>query len=381
MNVAFIPVRGGSKSIPLKNIKEINCRPLIYWVLDAADECSAIDAIYVSTDSGKIKDIVNAYNSNKVHVIDRSPETATDEATTESAMIEFARNYDFDTICLIQATSPLLTSADLAQGFEEFNKSEIDSVLSVVRQKRFIWDCGDRGFFPLNYEIGTRPRRQSFHGFLVENGAFYITQRTALLKSKNRISGKIGIVEMPEETYFEIDEPADWEIVEMLMKRRQRSTHVKRTIKMFVTDCDGCLTDGGMYYSENGIESKKFNTKDGMGIAMLKEKGIIIGIITGESTSIVKKRAEKLQISECHMGIKNKLSVLKAMSERYGVPLTDVAYLGDDINDILCIENVGLGCCVRDAHKSVKQVSKFITKSNGGDGAVREVCDFILANQ
>lgn len=381
MNVAFIPVRGGSKSIPLKNIKKINSRPLIYWVLDAAVGCDAIDVIYVSTDSNEIKEIVDAYGSKKIQTIKRSPATATDTATTESAMIEFAQNYDFDTICLIQATSPLLDSAHLIQGFEELHKPNIDSVLSVVRQKRFIWECGEVGFSPSNYEVGSRPRRQDFSGFLVENGAFYLTKRSALLKSGNRISGKIGVVEMPEETYFEIDEPTDWEIVEMLIKRRQRTICRKITIKMFVTDCDGCLTDGGMYYSDDGEESKKFNTKDGMGLSLLQRNGIIVAIITGESSSIVENRAKKLNISECHMGIKDKLSVLKSMCERYGISLSEVAYLGDDINDLECIKSVGLGCCVGNAHESVIQASRFITKLKGGDGAVREVGDFILSIQ
>jgi len=218
--VAFIPVRGGSKSIPLKNIKLINGRPLVYWVLDSAVQCDLIDRIYVSTDSEEIKNTVELYGSDKIEVIGRTEETATDMATTESAMLEFADNFQFDSIVLIQATSPLLETDDLYKGLELFKNDAIDSVLTVVRQKRFIWEAEGLTGRPVNYNPLTRPMRQNFDGYLVENGAFYITSREALLRTKCRISGNIGLVEMPEHTYFEPDEPMEWIVVENLMKAR-----------------------------------------------------------------------------------------------------------------------------------------------------------------
>lgn len=220
MNVAFIPVRGGSKSIPLKNIKAINGRPLVFWVLDAACGCSSIDLVYIATDSTEITQVVEEYPSSKVRVISRSPETATDTASTESALLEFAKNYTFDTVALIQATSPLLSSDDLDKGFLALENPTIDSVLSVVPQKRFIWRKSESGYEPVNYDFTRRPRRQEFSGYLVENGAFYITSRDDLLKSSCRLSGSIAVVEMAEESYFEIDEPSDWIIVESLLKKR-----------------------------------------------------------------------------------------------------------------------------------------------------------------
>ena len=146
MNVAFIPVRGGSKSIPLKNIKELNGKPLVYWTIKAANDCENIDIIYVSTDSEEIKNVVESFKFDKVKVIGRSLESATDTASTEFAMLEFANNYEFDNIVLIQATSPLLRTEDLDGGFKLYESS--DSVLSVVRQKRFIWENDEySGYF------------------------------------------------------------------------------------------------------------------------------------------------------------------------------------------------------------------------------------------
>ena len=221
MNIAFIPVRGGSKSIPLKNIKKVAEKPLVYWVLKAAANCEYIDRIYVSTDSDIIKDTVEKMDMKKVRVISRSKESASDIASTESAMLEFAESYEFDNIVLIQATSPLLQTKDLDGGFQLFQSENTNSVLSVVRQKRFIWDEDEDGFaVPQNYDFYNRPRRQDFGGYYVENGAFYITSKKSLLESRNRISGKIRFYEMEETTYFEIDEPNDWVIIEKQLEIR-----------------------------------------------------------------------------------------------------------------------------------------------------------------
>lgn len=218
MIVAFIPARGGSKSIPLKNIKIIAGKPLIYWTLESAQNCELIDKIFVSTDSLLIKSAINEFKFNKVIIINRSKETATDKAPTELAMIEFANNYIFDHIILIQATSPLTTPLDLENGIKRYLSGNYDSLLSVVKQKRFIWELNGKGFAkPKNYNYLKRPMRQEFPGFLVENGAFYITSRKNLLKYNNRINGKIGVYEMDNISYYEIDEPEDLIIIEGLI--------------------------------------------------------------------------------------------------------------------------------------------------------------------
>ncbi len=221
MNVAFIPVRGGSKSIPLKNIKPLNGKPLVYWTAKAACECSRIDKVYISTDSEQIKSAVERFGLAKVSVVDRSAETASDTATTESAMLEFAEQHEFENIVLIQATSPLLTSADLEKGFALYDRPDCDSVFSAVRRYQFLWMSTPDGMaHPYNYDIYHRPRRQEYDGYLVENGAFYITSKNGLLSSKNRISGNIRALEMDDDSLFEIDEPRDWAIIETLIKRR-----------------------------------------------------------------------------------------------------------------------------------------------------------------
>lgn len=383
MNVALIPVRGGSKSIPLKNIREIAGKPLVYWTAKAASECDDIDKVYVATDSDRIREVVESFHLDKVYVIGRSEDTASDTAATESVMLEFAEKYEFDVIALIQATSPLLRSEDLKGGFREFYNPGTDSVLSVVRQKRFQWETGKNGFaMPVNYDVFHRPRRQEFNGFLVENGAFYITGRRSLLESKNRLSGNIRMFEMEASTYFEIDEPDDWVIIEKQLMDRCRQQKMEGMdipeIKMFLTDCDGCLTDGGMYYSENGDEIKKFNTLDGMGFRLLKEKGILTGIITGEKMELNLRRSRKLNLDIFEDAVTDKLAVVQKLCAKYGIKMQNVAYIGDDINDLDVIKNVGFGCSVDNGMQEVKEAARYVTHKRGGQGAVREVIDLLF---
>ncbi len=379
-----MPARGGSKSIPLKNIKEIAGKPLVCWVLEAAINCDQIAKVYLSTDSDLIGNVGQSLNHEKLEVISRSPDTATDYASTESVMIEFANSHDFENIILIQATSPLLTSKELEEAISIFEREKADSLLSVVEQKRFMWKLTKENFVrPLNYDPKCRPRRQDFNGALIENGAFYITKKNLLLEKECRISGKITYYKMPEETYYEIDELHDWIIVENLLLQRSRTniSKEKNDIKLFLMDVDGVLTDAGMYYTEKGDELKKFNTHDGKGIELLRQAGIKTGIITSENTKIVENRARKLKIDHLHQGVKDKLTVAKEICKKEEITLSEVAYIGDDVNDTELLKKVGVAACPINSLGAVKEIPNIIKlQKSGGNGAVRELVDIILCS-
>lgn len=216
--IALIPLRGGSKSIPGKNIRPIAGKPLCNWVIEAALASNCIHQVCVSTDSDEISEVIKEGFKN-VEIVSRPPELATDEASTESAMLHFIDQVDSDILVTIQATSPLLQSKDLDAALGYFIDNQCDSLLTAVRSKRFYWTDACE---PLNYDPKHRPRRQDFAGTYMENGAFYIT-RTSLLKAeKCRLGGKIGIYEMDAVTATEIDEPEDWNKVESLLKERFR---------------------------------------------------------------------------------------------------------------------------------------------------------------
>ena len=163
---------------------------------------------------------------------------------------------------------------------------------------------------------------------------------------------------------------------EALMKKKNMGESKKiPEIRMFLTDCDGCLTDGGMYYSEKGDELKKFNTRDGMGFSLLKKRGIITGIITSERVDLNRRRAEKMQLDILETGCKDKLATIQYLCKENRVSIENVCYIGDDINDIEAIKAVGYGCCPADAVSAVKNIAKHITKARGGEGVIREVID------
>lgn len=381
--IAFIPARGGSKSIPLKNIKLFCGMPLLYWVTKAANDSEKIDAIYVSTDDDRIKSVVQNFSFDKVTVVPRSNETACDDAPTEAAMIEFATAVDFDHIVLIQATSPLLKTEDLDNGIEKFFKTGADSLLSVVKQKRFIWK--EEGAFAkaVNYDTLKRPRRQDWDGYFVENGAFYITSKTRLDQTQCRVSGNIVLFEMAPDTYFEMDEPADWTVAESLLRRFKENSNEKnlieklKKIKLFVMDVDGVLTDAGMYYSESGDELKKFNTRDGKGLELIRKLGIKTALITSESTDLVERRAKKLKIDFVIQAAHDKTIALKELIAANGLSYENVAYIGDDLNDSEALKEVGFSATPADGADRNKGIAVYLCKAKGGEGCVREICDML----
>lgn len=208
--IAIVPIRAGSKGIPNKNIKLLGGKPLVWWVLNSLKN-SNVNQIIVATDEEYI-DLISNFGMGLVTYL-RDLKNSKDKSSTEDVLVEVINNLKIDDdVMLVQATSPLTTSDDINNGIELYKK--FDSVLSVVKQKRFIWD--NKGN-PLNYDYKNRPRRQDWDGYYVENGAFYINHSSNILKDNNRLSGNIGCSIMNDKTYFEIDSEDDWKIVESII--------------------------------------------------------------------------------------------------------------------------------------------------------------------
>ena len=383
MNIALLPARCGSQTIPFKNIKIICGKPLIYWALLALTESKSIDQIYVATDCDEIKDVVVDFNFEKVQIFDRCDVNASNTASTESVMLEFLDSMNFseeDLFILVQATTPFTSSDDFDNAINIIkSNSEIDSLLSCVESKRFFWTKDGNA---INYNYYKRPLRQDFNGLLMENGAFYINTVENIYKYKNRLSGNIHPYVMPEYTAIEADEEDDWLIIEQLMYKYIINKQTRaNSVKIFATDVDGVLTDAGMYYDNNGNELKRFNTHDGMAFNILKERGIITAMLTSEKTNIVKLRANKLQVDYLFQGVKGseKLEALNKICVEKNMSLSEVAYIGDDINDYNVLSSVGFPACPKNAIANIKDI-KGITQlsKSGGDGAVREFVELLL---
>ncbi len=163
-------------------------------------------------------------------------------------------------------------------------------------------------------------------------------------------------------------------------KRLGRALQARlRSVRMLAMDVDGVLTDAGMYYTESGDELKKFTTRDGMGIKLLQAAGLVTAFITREKTSIVERRGQKLAVPEVHQGVDDKLAVLTTLAKKYGLSLDQAAFIGDDVNDLEALRAVGFSAAPADAMPSVLKAVHYVCEKKGGEGAVREVADLILA--
>jgi len=221
--VAFIPARGGSKGIPGKNIQKILGKPLIAWSIEHALQCPEIGDVYVSTDSEKIRQI--ALGIGAISPFVRPDDISNDTATTESAVlhfIEWAKSNDkinFDNIVLIQATSPVRYADSLSRAIQQFEKDDLDSLVTVCKSHKFFWKNPD--FPQASYEVSNRPRRQDIKNeeeVYFENGSFYITRTAIYEQEKNRLGGKIGLFEMATEESYEIDEPVEFKVCEEVLR-------------------------------------------------------------------------------------------------------------------------------------------------------------------
>ena len=378
-SIGFIPLRKGSKGIPGKNKKKLLGRPLFCWVLGEAI-ASQLDEVVVYTDDTEILSFIEKeyHWTKKVTAILRNEASASDTASTEFAIQEFLENEkpDFDMFCLLQATTPFTTATDINRCLDAVkNDSAYDSALTVVNTHRFTWNKEGNA---VNYDYRNRPRRQDFEGLLVENGACYVTTRDAWMESKNRISGKITTIPMPEDSFTEIDSLTDWLIVEELLAARLKKKKQSSCITHLVLDVDGVFTDGSVYYGQDGELMKKFDMRDGMGLEILRQNNVEVMVMTSEDSQIVASRMKKLNIKEVFLGVKDKYSLLSRVAVQQELDFSQIAYVGDDVNDMANICAAGWAFAPANATMEIKRHADVILTKDSAAGAIREACEFIL---
>lgn len=201
----------------------------------------------------------------------------------------------------------------------------------------------------------------------------------------NDFLADLEVDDVKELTIYDLEAIAEeygLDLMGLLFKPLFHAEHIAKKIKdikFLILDVDGVMTDGGMYWTESGDQIKKFNTKDGLGIIGLRKKGFHVGIISsGYTENMVQKRAELLGISKCYVGQNPKLVVLKEWCAELGIDLKQVAVIGDDLNDLEVMQQVGLSACPADAVNEIKSVCHIILTSKGGDGCIREFIDAYL---
>ncbi|XP_027009764.2 N-acylneuraminate cytidylyltransferase A [Tachysurus fulvidraco] len=380
---AVILARGGSKGIPLKNIKLLAGVPLIGWVIRAAIDSEMFDSIWVSTDHDEIERVAKNWGA-QIHR--RSPEVSKDTTTSLETLQEFSRlNPEVDVICNIQATSPCLHPHHLKQAVEMMTKQGYESVFSVVRRHHFRWQEEKKGVATstraLNLDPSRRPRRQDWDGELCENGSFYFATKE-LVNQGLLQGGKTTYFEMLPEYSVDIDVDIDWPVAEQRVLRfGYFGKDNPELVRLLLCNLSGCLTDGQIYLSAVGEEMLSINTRDLTGIRMLQEEGVEVILISSSDNPVPDVFAEKLkQKTGCevrHLKEEKQVELERLLQEKELV-WKEVAYIGNDVPDVDCLNLAGMSAVPLDVPMVVLNAAKYPCQRAPGHGALREFIEHIL---
>ena len=377
--IAIIPARGGSKGVPGKNVARVGGIPLVARAVRAALTSGAIDLVVVSTDDAAIADAARAAGA---RVVDRPADISGDQASSESALLHAldalaAEGITPRVTAFLQATSPFIPAAALGEAVALVRDGRADSVFSARESYEFVWRRDAAGAASaLGHDAAHRPRRQDRDPHYVETGAFYVFTTDGFREARHRFFGRTEIVEVPEETAIEIDDPAQLRTAQTLAHLLEPAEPL--AARVVVTDFDGVHTDDSAWVDAAGTEHVRVSRSDGMGVALLRRAGVPVLILSTEQNAVVRARAEKLQVEVVH-GVDDKASVLRQWAADRGVDLAEMAYLGNDVNDLPAMALVGWPVAVADARSEVLAAARVVLTRSGGDGAVRELADRVLA--
>lgn len=391
LTVAIIPARGGSKGVPRKNLRPVGGVPLVVRAIRAARDAAGIDVVVVSTDDDEIAAVSAAAGA---RVIRRPDEISGDTASSESALLHAIDEIEaaaqrVGIVAFLQATSPFIPSAALAEAVAEVRGDRADSVFSAYETYGFLWRRGEVGegdgdqATAINHDAAHRPRRQDRAPHHLETGAFYVFRAEGFRRSRHRFFGRIRIAEVPEWSAIEIDDEQQLRIADALAAVHEASWAAadavaeRIDVRAVVTDFDGVHTDDTAIIDADGGERVRVSREDGMGVALLRRAGIPMLILSTEQNPVVRARAEKLRVPVLH-GIDDKEQALRAWAAEAGIRLTDIAYLGNDVNDLPAMRIVGWPVAVANAHPRVLATARVVLTRTGGNGAVRELIERVL---
>lgn len=377
--ISIIPARGGSKSIPRKNVIDFCGKPLIAWSIEHALASEYIEGVFVSTDS---EEIASISEDSGAGIIKRPPELATDTSSSEAALDhaiqEVEKIYgDIDLVVFLQATSPVREPGDIDNACETFMTGQYDSLFSASVLDDFcVWEETEQGMKSVTFDYQNRGMRQDRQPHILENGSIYIFKPSVLEKFSNRLGGKIGIYQMPMWKSYQIDSMEDLEFCSYVMSHKlidkQNDSSQFRDIELIVYDFDGVMTDNRVLLREDSMESVVVNRSDGLAVGMIEQRGLRQVIFSTETNNVVKARAQKLGIPVIS-GIADKKGALASYCEERNIQLDDVIYIGNDVNDLEVMMSVGYPLCPQDAYPGIKEISKIVLNAPGGGGVIREL--------
>ncbi|MEU7858057.1 N-acetylneuraminate synthase family protein [Nonomuraea sp. NPDC049141] len=370
--LAVVPARGGSAGVPLKNLAPVGGIPLVTRAVRASLRSELIDRVVVSTDHAGIAEAAKEAGA---LVVDRPEELSGATASSESAVLHAldALGEDPEVVVLVQCTSAFIDSDDLSAAVRKVLDGEADTVVSGLPTHEFLWTAAGGG---INHDPAIRQRRQDREPQFRENGAFYVMRTSGLREHGHRFFGTVAVQPVPVRHAIEIDEPEDLELARALAPFVDVPEPID--VDAVITDFDGVHTDDRAYVDSDGREMVLVSRSDGMGIALLRRSGVKVLVMSTEHNPVVAARARKLGVPVLQ-GLAEKRVVLRDWLTIEGLDPARVAYVGNDVNDLGPMAEVGWPIAVPDAHPRVRAAARVVLSRPGGDGAVRELCDRVVA--
>lgn len=397
--LGIVPARGGSKSIPRKNLRQLGDHPLLAYAIAAGLQARLVDRVIVSTDDPEIAEVGRQYGAEVPFM--RPASLATDSAPDFPLFLhalerlEADEGYRPDIVVQLRPTSPLRPPGLVDAAVEALLADPTaDCARSVTRpsQNPFkMWKDGPGGslvpLVPTDLHEPYNMPRQALPRVYWQTGHVDAIRTSTILEQQSLTGRRIIPVHCDPEYCVDIDHEADLQLAEWRLVRlgsevvRPGAPRDRATLgaaMLVVLDFDGVLTDDRVWITETGVEAVVCSRGDGMGIERLRGAGVEVVVISKEANPVVRERCRKLKV-ECHHGVERKEQLLRELIEARGLPLDHVVYVGNDINDLSCMRMVGWPVAVADAHPEVVAAARIVLSRPGGRGAVREIADLILS--
>jgi len=396
--LAIIPARGGSKGIPRKNIREFVGYPLIAYSIVAGLQAESVNRVILSTDDKEIAQVAEQFGAEVPFL---RPDYLARDETPDLPVFEHAlswlkeeEGYQPDLVVQLRPTSPIRPRGlvDLAIKLI-LDHPEADSVRGVVPagQNPFkMWQINPEGGMEPLLKLEGIPEpfnapRQSLPPVFWQTGHIDVVRPQVILEKRSMSGDTILPIKIDPVFSVDIDNVMDWQRYERLVQENnldmvypgKRPRPWPNKVSLVIFDFDGVMTDNRVWVDQEGGEAVMANRGDGMGIELLLKAGFKAVIISTESNPVVAARAKKINLPYFH-GVSDKAKTLQTYLENNGISPEETVYVGNDVNDLPCFQEVAFAVVVADAHPDVRKKADFILNQKGGDGAVREVCDILI---
>lgn len=392
--VGIVPAKGHSTRVPGKNRRQLGDLPLFAWAANNLARVLGPDAVYVDSDDPETRALAEALGFRSLV---RPDDLATNATDGNQLMLWAASQIEADVYVQNLPPMPFLSPASVRAGLEAV-RGGASSALGVRREKLYLWT--ERG---PTYDLRAIPNSFTLPDTIIEGMGFYVMRREALLEHEVRAAEPRALIELSPFEAVDIDHEVDLELAQTIaaglpsdhplrlgipeLRERFRRSRLPSgpdggpaRIGLLALDIDGVMTDGGMYVSERGDELKKFNTKDGMAIKHLVRTGTEVAFVSSSThRAIIDARAQRLEVRRVHAGKGHKHEIVDAWRRELGLRWDEVAFVGDDVNDLPVLREVGLSACPADATEAVRREVTVVLDRPGGGGCVRELVDRFLA--